>query len=175
MKAHIGSASNARLGQNKLPRSGTVLLIAYGNSLRGDDGAGFILAGMLERMLADRGAAAQRIDTHQLTPELALDIAAEGVFAAIFLDTRILEPSDDFQLHLSEVGPTTVGSPLGHHLDASALMIYAGALLGGTPPPAWLITIPGVDFDYGQRLSEVTRKALRDGSQKLEELMRLVV
>ena len=42
-----------------------VLILAYGNSLRRDDGAGFVLGDVVERMLSEEGFEVDRIDSHQ--------------------------------------------------------------------------------------------------------------
>ena len=70
-----------------------VLILAYGNSLRRDDGAGFVLGDVVERMLSEAGFEVKRIDSHQLEPELALDISGEKISAVLFIDTRAL-PED---------------------------------------------------------------------------------
>ena len=58
-----------------------VLVIGYGNTLRGDDGIGPAVAGEIDR-LAVPGV--RVIVVHQLTPELAADLAA--CRRAVFID-----------------------------------------------------------------------------------------
>ena len=65
-----------------------VLILAYGNSLRRDDGAGFVLADVVDRMLSEAGFEVERIDSHQLEPELAMDISGEKISAVLFMDTH---------------------------------------------------------------------------------------
>ncbi|MEN6437810.1 MAG: hydrogenase [Syntrophobacter sp.] len=152
-----------------------ILLIAYGNSLRRDDGAGFVLAGLLERLLLGAGSDVQRIDCHQLTPELSIDVAAEDVSAVVFLDTRVAGPSDDFRLHIEKVTPPeTASSAVGHHMDAAVILAYAGALTGKPLPAAWLVTIPGIDFNHGEGFSETTDAVLRSAPEELTEFIRVV-
>jgi hydrogenase maturation protease len=153
-----------------------ILILAYGNSLRRDDGAGFVLADALELHLSGSGISLKRIDSHQLTPELSLDIAENNVSTVIFIDTRaVSKPVDDLELHFENVVPAEIASPsVGHHLDASVLMAYTKYLFK-KEPPAWLITIPGIDFDHGEELSEATRKSLENAPDKLRELIELVV
>lgn len=148
-----------------------VLIIAYGNSLRRDDGAGFILAGELREYLFRAGAAARCIECHQLTPELALDIAAEDVSAVVFVDTRVVSSSDDLKLHLREVYvPVCAGSPAGHHMDCAVLMAYAGLFSKKFTPRAWLLTVPGSDFGHGEGFSEETQGILRNAPEELKSL-----
>lgn len=152
-----------------------ILILAYGNSLRRDDGAGFVLADVLEDLLSGTGAEARRIDSHQLVPELALDIAAEDVSAVVFADARaVLSASDGLEVGVSEVLPAEAASPsAGHNLDASVLMAYAKHLFN-REVRAWLITVPGVDFDHGEGLSKTTRKSLARAPERLRELVELL-
>ncbi|MCE5336948.1 MAG: hydrogenase maturation protease [Desulfobacteraceae bacterium] len=152
-----------------------ILILAYGNSLRRDDGAGFVLADLIERLLADAGAEVERIDSHQLTPELSLDIAGQDVASVLFIDTRAVPgPSDDLRVHVERISaPGTGASGVGHNLDASIVLAYARGLFG-KEPPAWLITVPGFDFEHGEGLSERTleridgaRESLRDFAESI--------
>jgi hydrogenase maturation protease len=137
-----------------------ILIIAYGNSLRRDDGAGLILGERLEAALRKRGLHVARIAVHQLTPDLALDVAADDVATVVFVDTRVSEAGEDHhELQLWSLGSAQGSSGLGHHVGASSIMMYA-RLLYDKCPPAWLLTVPGVDFDHGEGLSEPAQRAL---------------
>jgi hydrogenase maturation protease len=145
-----------------------LLLLACGNDLRRDDGAGLILAGRLETLLIARGQAVERIAVQQWTPELAAEIARADVQTVVFVDTRVDSPraaegdqtmkvdSQGWEVQvkpvLSEAGAT---ASLGHHLGAATLLAYARLLLAGRDlPPAWLVTAPGADFAHGEGLSD---------------------
>lgn len=64
-----------------------LLFIAYGNTLRRDDGAGLALAEKLLPLLRDQGLQVELITIQQLTPELALDIADPNLDGVCFFDT----------------------------------------------------------------------------------------
>lgn len=139
-----------------------VLIIAYGNSLRRDDGSGFVMAEGIERILREKNISVKCICEHQLMPELSESIAEEGVSAVIFIDTRIADSEDvPAGVCLHPVGSHESSTPLGHHLDPSVLMHYARVLFGKTPP-AWLLTIPGSDFEHGEGLSDTTSELIAD-------------
>lgn len=139
-----------------------ILIIAYGNSLRRDDGAGFLAADALERILREKGREVERIDTHQLEPELAEKIAAEEVSAVVFADARVAGPDPDGRRIEARRLESDFSAPsVGHHLDSRVVMLYS-RLLYGKDPPAWLITVPGVDFDHGEGLSETAAKAVEE-------------
>jgi len=152
-----------------------VLILPYGNSLRRDDGAGFVLADGFERLLAENRIRTDRIDSHQLTPELSLEISRESVSAVIFIDTRaVTGSSDDLEIRLDEVIPAEIASPsMGHHFDASVLMAYTKYLFK-KEPPAWIITVPGIDFDHGEGLSALTRRSLENAPERLKSLIELL-
>ncbi|MCB0164013.1 MAG: hydrogenase maturation protease [Anaerolineae bacterium] len=134
-----------------------LLIIACGNSLRSDDGAGLIFAERLEQACRSLDVAVERLSVHQLLPELAADIAAEAVRAVVFVDTRLAEPDDLPALH--SLSPQAASPSVGHHLTPAVLLLYAQALYHHCPP-AWQITVPGVNFDHGETLSETAQNAL---------------
>ena len=154
-----------------------VLILAYGNSLRRDDGAGFVLGDLVERMVCEAGFEVERIDSHQLEPELALDISGEKISCVLFIDARAVPKTpkdDDLRVQYHRVAAAEEASPaVGHHLNASTLLAYAKYLFK-KQPPAWLITTPGIDFDHGEGLSEAAREAINSAPETLRELIGLL-
>jgi hydrogenase maturation protease len=137
-----------------------ILIISYGNSLRRDDGAGLILAEQLEDHLKGQGRKVKRISVHQLTPELAMEVADESVQAVVFADTRVVDPrAGSFDLQVQSVQNLPGPASLGHQLSPGAVLAYA-SLLYHHYPPAWLLTVPGVDFAHGEGVSEVAERAM---------------
>ncbi len=154
-----------------------VLILAYGNSLRRDDGAGFALGDVVERMLSEAGLEFERIDSHQLEPEFALDISREKITSVLFIDTRALPETpdrDDLRVQFRRVVSDQNPSPgVGHQLNPQALLAYSRYLFK-KEPPAWLITVPGTDFDHGEGLSDIARKAIDSAPDILSELIPLL-
>jgi hydrogenase maturation protease len=154
-----------------------ILIIAYGNDLREDDGAGPLLAARLASVWQSHGQAARLIAVQQPVPELAADIVCDGVTAVVFVDTRVSTSQADRDVAVVPVEPVSEVSPsLGHHVQPETLLTYARVLSAtGSVPPAWLVTVPGVAFEYGERLSDVAqaalRKAFEDSSSPLNGLM----
>ena len=60
-----------------------ILLIAYGNPLRQDDGAGLRLAEQMAGRWQAMGASLRHVVVQQLAPELAVEIAAPEVAAVV--------------------------------------------------------------------------------------------
>lgn len=137
-----------------------ILLVAWGNDLRGDDGAGLYLAARLERRWRQLGLAVRRLAVLQLVPELAAAIAAPEVGAVVFVDTRVVV-GDDLTVEVRPLMEAAVVAPaLGHHLDPAALLTYAALLREGPLPPAWLVTVPGLVFEHGRGLSRAVRASI---------------
>ena len=149
-----------------------ILIIAYGNNLREDDGAGLLLAERLATVWQSRGKLVHCIVVHQLVPELAVDIAGDGVSAVVFVDTRVYTLPDNQHVQVARVEPAGEQAPsMGHHFQPGVLLAYAAMLsTADLLPPAWLVTVPGVAFGYGQQISEAAQAAIEtafddEGSQ----------
>lgn len=140
------------------------LFIGYGNSLRRDDGAGLILAKNLAEHWRRQGRYVRCLIVHQLTPDLAFDITAEDVGNVVFVDavmtTRDTTESD-LTIHIDRLAESGRASGVGHHMDAGELMVY-GQLLYRRRPPAWIVTVPGLDFAHGEGLSRPVRRLVED-------------
>lgn len=151
-----------------------ILIIAYGNSLRHDDGAGLILAEHLEARWLEQGVDVERIAVHQLGPELALDIAREEVEAVIFVDTRDArterQTPGKFPVLTQPLTATTGQNSLGHHFQPCTILVYARDLYAYAPT-AWLVTVPGVNFEHGGGLSEVAHQALQSLPNIADDLL----
>lgn len=138
-----------------------VLLIAYGNPLRQDDGAGLLLAERMAERWQGAGAPLRHLAVQQLTPELAVEIAEPGVAAVVFVDTRAAAGGVEAVEITPLALPETATPSLGHHFQPEVLLAYAALLLDGRPiPPAWLVTTPGARFGHGEGLSPTARAAV---------------
>src|SRR5579884_3466016 len=108
------------------------LLLACGNTLRGDDDVGPCLCAWAQEKF--RGDPRVRmIVRQQWTPELAEDIAAAP--AALFIDCSAR--SGPGIVHLTAVQPEAASDAAGtHHLDAAGLLALAQQLYGRSPRKA---------------------------------------
>jgi len=154
-----------------------ILLIGFGNPFRRDDGAGPALA----LKIASMGVRSEvRVLTpQQLTPELAEELAAPDVSAVLFIDASVAgaaaagAPAPDSCPALSVVESNPGNSCLGHHFSPSTLLAYSRSLYGASPP-AWLLSVPGHDFGYGEGFSDETDRLLPAALGKAVELLRLL-
>jgi hydrogenase maturation protease len=119
-----------------------VLVIGYGNALRGDDAMGLIAAERLGGMAV-----------HQLTPELAERIAQ--VESVIFLDADTTIPPGE----ISATAVQPAEGTLDHHATPAGLLRLAQTVYGATPA-AWLIAMGGESFELKEGLSAAAARAV---------------
>jgi hydrogenase maturation protease len=141
-----------------------VLVIGYGNELRGDDGIGPHVA----RAVAALGQPGVRtVAVHQLTPELAEDVARAGL--VIFVDARTGGEGEG-EGEAVRVRPIEAGgqvSALGHNAAPRWLLALARDLYDRMPP-AWWVTIAGQQFAPGDDLSPAALVHCREALQWVE-------
>jgi hydrogenase maturation protease len=136
---------------------GPLLLIGFGNELRGDDGAGCRVARRLQGCLGRRlGRSAVVLVVPQLLPELAEPIGRARL--VIFVDASCLLSPGQVRRSQLRAG-TGAGSSLAHHQSVQTLLGMARALYGRAPS-AWLYAIGGGCFGYQTDLSAAARRAV---------------
>jgi hydrogenase maturation protease len=123
------------------------LVIGYGNTLRGDDGAGVCAA----EGAARRFPGVDVMTVHELQPELAETISRYT--DVIFLDAA-LEGSG---IRTDVIEPATDPRPDGSHANSpGTLLSLCRSLYGRVPNRSLLIAIPGRTFDFSEQLSPFT-------------------
>lgn len=124
-----------------------VLIVGYGNSLRGDDGVGCHVARMLEDCYHD-DPDVKVMGAHQLTPEMAEDVSATEF--VLFLDAAMGAPAGEIKRAKAAPRPGPVS--FAHFLDPDVLLAAAIELYGSVPQ-AELLTIVGASFEVGEGIS----------------------
>jgi hydrogenase maturation protease len=131
------------------------LIFGIGNTLRRDDGAGWLLAERLAALLRSHGADVQLLFVQQLTPDLAEEIAESPATAIIFADVAVGSCAPSVTL-LAAVPPVASSS----HAFTPAALLYLAEKLYGRSLRAFLATVPGVDFGHGEGLSRVAEEGI---------------
>ena len=146
-----------------------ILIIGYGNPLRGDDGVGWRVAEQAAVSLADAPVAV--LTVHQLTPELAEPISRAG--RVVFVDAAAEgEPGTVNCFGLEDTGQRPVLQPIGSHLTTpDALLAMAGELFGRRPP-ATMVTIVGESFEVSEALTPVVAAAVPEAVECIVALGR---
>jgi len=126
---------------------GSVLVIGYGNPLRGDDALGCVVA---DQLIKARPRGVGVILTHQLTPEIADPLSRAAL--AIFVDAACdWTPG---RVRCRSVAPQKARlTSLCHHLNPQLLLGYARSLYGHAPE-AWCVTVGGEVWGYCDQLSD---------------------
>lgn len=142
-----------------------LLILAYGNPLRGDDGVGWVVGERLAALLAED--AAEMIVQHQLTPELAEPISRAA--QVIFVDAA--EGNEPGGIRWTAIGIGALApQPFTHQVDPASLLAAAQELYGHAPC-AHLLTITGADFGYGEGLSPVVERAAGEAVIKIAQFI----
>jgi len=133
-----------------------ILVIGYGNPLRGDDGVGPVIAEELAKRLCDPDSKIQVVACHQLNPELAEPIAETR--AVIFIDASVdLKPGE---VRVTAVSPDRFSpGAFVHSMKPSALLATASELFGQAPP-AKSVGIGVSSFETGMQLTPQVSKAV---------------
>ena len=137
-----------------------ILILAYGNSLRRDDGSGPALGESLNRVWSERGIDCRLLLSHQLFPEHSEEIARPGVNAVVFCDAEDRGNGPFSTLHFSRILPSAESNPGSHYVPPQAVLAAARSLYRASPP-AWAATVPGSDFRHGEGFSEPVSRLLQ--------------
>ena len=160
-----------------LPRSGLgakqagrALVIGYGNTLRRDDGVGVRVA---ELLAADpRLAGADVLAVHQLTPELAIDVAAASVVVFVDADVQASPGKVVTRRLASEPDPASADpGASSHHVGAAELLALARSLTGHAPE-AVTVAVGIADLEVGEGLSASVEAALPEAVELVAGLVR---
>jgi hydrogenase maturation protease len=143
-----------------------VVVIGFGNPLRGDDSFGMQA---VERLKAEvTGEQIQFIECQQLIPELAECVSKAEL--VLFVDADMDGVAGTTHSHRILPAETRRNDSLVHHLDPSALLGLSEALYHRVPE-AMLMTVTGECFGYGSRLSPEVAKALPGVVEHIKELI----
>lgn len=141
-----------------------VLVIGYGNTMRGDDALGWLVA---DRMRKRERPGVEVIASHQLTPEMAESVSRAR--RVIFVDAR--EDVAPGEIHIERITPCASSpSSFTHQFDPWGLLVSAHELFGGSPV-ALLVGVGGEDFSLSDTMSARLTGALDSVIALVEELI----
>src|SRR4051794_3105791 len=144
------------------------LILACGNTLRGDDGVGPWLAAWVEQRFAEEPGV-RALSRQQWTPDLAADIARS--VSVIFVDCAIDEVAG--AVRVARVQPTRPDGGLAtHHTGAAELMSLSKELYASLPRNALLLTIGAGSTELGETFSHSVQDALPEACHLLEATVR---
>jgi hydrogenase maturation protease len=140
-----------------------IFLIGYGNPTRMDDGVGWYIAKMIHESLGDR---IEVMEADQLSVEMIEEIKDRQ--AVIFVDAHVSEEDD--WIRISEVEPDSKLGLTAHIVSPSNLLSICQSIYKKYPK-AYLYSVKGVNFDFGEELSEQTQKSADKVVKLLSDLV----
>jgi hydrogenase maturation protease len=143
---------------------GSVLVIGYGNPLRGDDGAGHRVA---EAVAAWGLPHVQAVAVHQLTPELVELLAPARLL--VFVDAY---PAAEGGAVVVEPVEPDERPPLLEHAHDPRWLLALGKAVHGSFPQSWWLMVPGVRFELSDTLSSTAASGIDAALQQIAFLVR---
>lgn len=133
-----------------------ILVIGYGNSLRGDDAAGREAARQLAQIFRKEPDISV-LSVHQLAPELAEDIS--GAEFVLFIDAAVADAPG--AIRKTPLFAEEARAAITHTVSPQQLLLAASHLYGEAPEAIGL-TLSGKCFDAGKPLSPTVSRRLPD-------------
>lgn len=143
-----------------------VLILAYGNPLRSDDGVAWRAADSLANKFSTEEV--EIVTLHQLGPELAESIRRTE--CAIFIDAAA-GPGRPGDVRIAEV-PRPSEAPGFCHAVSPAHVLALAVQLYGAHPRAFSATVVGENFDHGESLSDPVNAAIPRLVARIDEMVR---
>ena len=139
----------------------SLLVIGYGNTLRGDDGVGVRVAEAVEAL---KLPGVRTFTCQQLSPEHAEMISqAERI---VFVDAAVDAPKE---VQLRELVPGETTQLMAHAADPRTMLALARDVFGHAPK-AWWLTIPAVNLEFGETLTPDAQRGFTDAINKVKSL-----
>ena len=145
-----------------------VLIIAYGNPLRRDDGVAWRAADILAERLCAPDVEILRL--HQLAPELADTV--RRFERVIFIDAALRDADiKPGTIRVEEINDRTRDAAAFTHAFSPQKVLGLGLELYGIRPGAFSVTMQGANFDHGIGLSAPVADALPAVVSTIEHLV----
>jgi hydrogenase maturation protease len=136
-----------------------LLVIGYGNELRGDDGVGPRVARIVESW---NRPDVRALAVHQLTPELAAELATAD--RVVFVDASV-----DSVSYWRTLTPTNEPRVFGH-TSSPAWLLALSRELYDRAPEAWIATIQARDLGFDSKLTLEAERGVEEVLLRIGEL-----
>ena len=146
----------------------SVLVFTYGNPSRGDDALGPAMFDLFEKHKQDTNELdnVDLLTDFQLQVEHAVDLEhREGV---LFIDASVSCPApyEFLKLH-----PERDDSYTTHAMSPASVLNVYQHINQSEPPPSYVLTIRGYEFELGQTITEQARKNLQKSYDFITSLL----
>lgn len=153
-------------GATERLRMARIVVLGYGNPLRGDDGAGWRVA----EAIAERWAGLLVVRTgQQLVPEWAADLQTADIAYFVDASLGVDEPKLDPLRPDGEVAAID-----GHDMGPAQLLRLARGVYGSTPR-ASVLHVPAANFEFSDTLSPVAAAGVRQATCLLNAALQLLL
>jgi hydrogenase maturation protease len=153
-------------GRNAMGIVNRALILACGNSLRGDDAVGLHVVRELRAGLCEPETVIQA--STQWTPEQAEAISEAEV--VIFVDASAVLPTGAVQSKRISPKPEAPSS-FSHSCSPEGLLSLARQIYGVVPSAAFLITIGAQSFEFSEELSEAVKLAIPEALAQIKAVL----
>ena len=149
-----------------------ILIVAYGNPLRCDDGVAWRAADALEREFPKSEVEILRL--HQLAPEVADSVRQREL--VLFVDAACVDnvrSNRAGEIRVFEVSGTETRDSYGHfsHVYSPAKVLGFALELYREMPKAFVITVAGENFGHGDSLSAAVASVLPELVTRIQRLI----
>jgi hydrogenase maturation protease len=147
---------------NSEEMEGGLLVIGYGNTLRGDDGVGPRVAEAVAKLQLP---GVRTLICQQLSPEHADPISRADT--VIFVDAAVDGPKE---VQLRPLAPGDSAQLMAHAADPRTMLALARDVFGHAPQ-AWWLTIPATDLGFCEHLSTTALHGLERAVELIREIL----
>lgn len=140
----------------------SLIVFCWGNTSRGDDGIGPLLAQRLRALSVDGLVV---IEDHQLNIEHVMDF--DGSTPLLFIDASL---AVERGFRIERIGPSEENNFSTHAISPQALLNVYRKTKELCPPPAFLLHVAARDFGLGTGLSTVAETAVDDVADALSRI-----
>ena len=139
-----------------------VLVIGYGNTLRGDDAVGVHAAELIAQLHPEITC----VYLHQLVPELAEQIADCNIVFFIDAQKDITQPNARLVVPSVEAD-----QPRTHFISPESLLALSQQLYQHLPDKAYVVGIPASQFEFSEELSAQTDLAMHQCVELVDRMI----
>lgn len=143
-----------------------VLILAYGNLSRGDDALAPLLLEFVEKLPPNLVEKVECLTDFQLQIEHALDLQNRDL--VLFADASL---ANQQPIEFQQLQPAHDNSYTTHAMNPVAVMQVFQDTLKIAPPPCFLLTLQGVEFELGAGLSKTAEISLKYASNFVVKLL----
>lgn len=133
-----------------------ILILAYGNLSRGDDAVAPLLLEQVQNLPDTLLEKVECLTDFQLQIEHALDLQNREL--VLFADAAV---ANQHPIEFRQLNSAYDNSYTTHAMNPAAVMQVYQDTLKATPPPCFLLTLQGVEFELGAGLSSTAEQTLK--------------